>query len=154
MPACGESVAVPLLTLPDVRQTAGHDCGEAAAKCVLEVYQVVAKPKFATPIDGSDPRTLESWFRRLGFHVLSGEMTLDILKAICQQMRPVICLITPEGSDSHYVTVKRVSRRGVYFQCPWDGPSSMSEADWLESWTAVDRCGTRYSRWALACWPP
>ncbi len=142
-----------LLSLPPIFQQAGHDCGEAAVKCLLGYYGVTAATKFATPIDGADPRQLESALRRIGFHVLSGEMTAAMLGHFADEGHPVICLITPPGEDSHWTVSRGISRGRHYVHCVWDGPLSFSAAEWDAMWSAHGRLGERYTRWGLAAWP-
>ncbi len=141
-----------LLTLPDVRQLHGHDCGEAAIKCVLGFHRVTAVVRLATPTHGTDPGHIEAALRNFGFGVTAGEMTVEDLKHYCDTFRPVICLVHwPTGSDSHFLTVRGVSRRTVYFNDPFDGPGKVSAAEFEAAWKGQGRVGM-FNRWAIVPW--
>lgn len=141
-----------LLSLPDVRQTAGHDCGEAAVKCVLEFHGIKAAVRLATPSHGTDPTQIEAALRNIGCGVTAGEMTVDDLKHFADCGRPVIALVHwPEGQDSHYVICRGVSRGTVYFHDPIDGPSKCGVKDFEAAWKASGRVGA-YRRWGIAPW--
>jgi predicted double-glycine peptidase len=144
-----------VLPIPDTRQDTPHGCGEAAVRCVLNYHKILAAiPRFATPQDGSDPRQLEAYFRRLGLHVLSGEMKIGDLKHFCNEGRPPVVLVHWDGDrDSHYVVVRGVSRGRVYYQDVETGPGSCSLRDWRRAWSAEGRLGEIYRTWAIVGWP-
>jgi hypothetical protein len=56
----------------------------------------------ATPIDGTDPRALESFFRRLGIPAQSGEMDWRDLAYHTARGRPVAALVQLDGCG-HWV---------------------------------------------------
>ena len=141
-----------LLSLPDVRQTAGHDCGEAAVKCVLEFHGIKAAVRLATPSHGTDPTQIEAALRNIGCGVMAGEMTVDDLRHFADCGRPVIALVHwPEGQDSHWIVIRGVSRGTVYFHDPIDGPSKCGARDFEAAWKASGRVGA-YRRWGIAPW--
>lgn len=143
-----------MLRLPEILQDKGHDCGEAAVRCVLAFHGVTAPARIACQIDGTDPRTLEIYLRRLGCLVTSGEMSTDDLRHFCGDGRPVVCLVTNPGEGSHWVTVRGVSRSRVYFMDPWDGSGNASVKDWEVFWTATGRLGETYKRWGVVVTVP
>ena len=141
-----------LLSLPDVRQTSGHTCGDAASLCALAFHGVSAVFRLANKQQGADPVSIESKFRQIKMKVVAGEMTVDDLRYYCNSGRPVICLVHwPDGQDSHYVCVAGVSRGHVHFQDPESGPGKCSIADFDSAWWANGRIGD-YCRWGIAPW--
>lgn len=141
-----------LLTLPDIRQQSEFDCGEAAVKCVLAYHKISAAVRLATPSHGTDPTQIEAALRNIGCGVVAGEMTVEDLWHFADVGRPVICLIHwPEGSDSHWVVTRGVSRGQVYYHDPIDGPSKASVKDFESAWKASGRVGA-FRRWGIAPW--
>lgn len=143
-----------LLALADLRQDTPHGCGEAAVRCVLAFFKIIATiPRFATPQDGSDPRQLEAYLRRLGLRVMSGEMRAVDLRHFCDSGRPVIALVHwPDDRDSHYVVVRGISRGRVHFHDVETGPGSCSLREWDRAWSADGRIET-FRRWGIVGWP-
>jgi ABC-type bacteriocin/lantibiotic exporter with double-glycine peptidase domain len=138
-----------LLELPDVRQENGHDCGEAAACCVARFFGTALLTRsLASPEDGTHPSALETVFRRAGFAVQAGTMTLADLKHHVAQGRPVLCCVAQHGG--HWVVVRGVGRGKVYYQCPVDGPLSMRAAEFASQWADVTRAGHEFARWGIA----
>lgn len=139
------------MDLPDIRQRENHDCGDTAFRIVCESHGWRARAALSNPIDGTDPRTLEHGFRRLGKRVTSGEMTLADLRHFTRRGCPVIALVQLDGVG-HYVVVGQSTSRFVAFQCPSNGPRSLSAAKFLRLWTDIDRSGTIYHQWGIAAW--
>ena len=140
-----------MLTLPDERQKEAYDCGEAAVKCVLKYYQVSSSIKFATSVDGSDPRQLEAAFRLAGLNVLAGEMTIADLRHFIKCRIPVICLIWYEnGISSHYVVVSGFSKNTVYYHDVSTGADCVGINKWKRMWTAMGRLGETFMQWGIA----
>ncbi len=142
-----------LLSLPDIRQEGLHDCGNAAVECVLQFHKIQARARLATLERGTGPDEIEQFFRKLGMLAVSGSMEIEDLKHYCDNWRPVICLGQWPKGDSHWVVVRGVSRRRVYYQCPEDGPEVMSEEQWLETWQTVGRHGP-LKQWGICGWLP
>ena len=152
IPRCEDSVV--LLNIPDVRQAGDHDCGNAAAGAVLAFHKVTATPRLATASHGTDPVQIEQYFRGLGFRVAAGEMRVEDLKHYCDNGRPVICLVHwPEGSDSHFVTVRGISRGWAYIMCPQEGSQKCRVADFEAAWRADGRLSA-FHQWAVCPWLP
>ena len=141
-----------LLTLPDIRQQEGHTCGDAAALCVLAFHGITASFRLATKQQGADPVSIESKLRQIGLKVTAGESKIDDLRHYCDSGRPVICLVHwPDGEDSHYLTVKGVSKGYVYYQDPEEGPGKCKVKEFESSWSASGRIGM-YNKWAIVAW--
>lgn len=142
-----------MLTLPDERQRDTYDCGEAAVKCVLKYYQINSSVKFATSVDGSDPRQLEAALRLAGLNVLAGEMTVADLKHFVKQKRPVVCLIWYDtSSTSHYVVVSGFIKNTIYYHDVYSGPECVGINKWNKMWMAMGRMGETYMHWGMAVW--
>lgn len=143
------------IRLPDIRQADGHDCGEAAIRCVVQHHTPGAAVvlNLATPHYGLDPATMESVFRgRLGWCVSAGERTLDELAYYANDGRPVVCPVQRHGTG-HYVVVGQVTGRRVYFHDPTDGPAWLTVTDWIAGWTDEGRFGAEFWRFGLVAWP-
>lgn len=148
----GTGINEMLLNIPDIRQTEGHTCGDAAALCVLSFHNIAASFRLATKQQGADPVSIESKLRQLGMNVVAGELSIGDLSHYCKSGRPVICLVHwPDGDDSHYVTVKGVSKGYVYFQDPESGPSKCKISEFQSAWEAIGRIGT-YRNWGIVPW--
>jgi len=141
-----------LLTLPDVRQAADHDCGEAAVRCLLEYHGITAAIRLATKPHGTDPIQIESALRRLGLGVTAGEMTVEDLRHYCDHNRPVIALVHwPTWEDSHWIVVRGVSRNTVYFHDVLAGTGKAPRSEFESAWHADGRVGA-YRRWGICAW--
>jgi ABC-type bacteriocin/lantibiotic exporter with double-glycine peptidase domain len=143
-----------VIALPDLRQSAEHDCGHTAVLVVLRRLRRRVSPGDLSPlgvnmIDGTDPRAIESTLRGLGLRVISGEMDMSDLWHHTESSRPVICLIRRDGVG-HYVVVSGIHEGAVRFQDPADGPSSMRTETWKKAWTEIDRLGAVYRGWGIA----
>lgn len=148
-----------MIDLPDVRQQGEHDCGPTAVRVLLRaIKKRPARHQWAgllcDPVDGTDPRNIETWLRSMGLRVLSGSMTLEDLGRITQTKRPVICLVTPSHGIGHYVVVGGVSSEKIWFQDPSAGPTCIRVREWASLWREVDRLGASYPCWGIAAWRP
>lgn len=138
-----------LLALPDLRQSAGHDCGEVALRCVLSFYGIKAAVRLATPERGTAPEQLENAMKSIGLRVVSGEMNIGDLKHFCDTKRPVLAVVHwPNEEDSHWLAVRGVSRGKVYYQDPAEGQCKKSIKEFLSSWNAGGRVGP-YKTWGV-----
>ncbi len=145
-----------MIALSDIRQKLSYDCGHAAVACVIDLFGRRC-PKLierlgTTPIDGTDPRQIEAYFRQEGFCVQSGDFTVEDLKYHTGSSRPVIVLVKLHGG--HYLVVAGVRRGFVYFQDPDTGPARMRIADFEEAWSSVDRMGAIYDKFGIAVREP
>jgi ABC-type bacteriocin/lantibiotic exporter with double-glycine peptidase domain len=98
------------MQFPDVRQAESHDCSAACVKAVEERYGVVRPLSHyvnglsAERASGCDPRTIERWFRKAGYRVAAGELTLADAFYFTSRQVPIISPITVDG-EGHYVVV-------------------------------------------------
>jgi ABC-type bacteriocin/lantibiotic exporter with double-glycine peptidase domain len=142
-----------MIPLPDLRQTREHDCGAVAVRIALRAIKKRPPADLETllgtsPIDGTDPRSMESLLRSLGLWVASGSFTLADLHHITTT-RPAICLVT-RANIGHYVTVGGIVSGTVHYQCPSEGPCRSGTRSWMKSWRDVDRLGATYHQWLIA----
>lgn len=137
-----------MLALTEILQKNSHDCGKACATCVLNYHGVPNPAKLVVePIDGCDPRSLEIFFRKVGFRVLSGEMTLGNLKHFTDLGWPVVAVL-----KGHYVVVGGVGRGKVHFMDPAEGLTSDPVTAFLARWFDGDRLGAEYNQFGIAVW--
>lgn len=136
-----------MLQLPDIRQRTGWDCGKAAVECVLRFFGSSAdlRKLGTSPMDGTDPRAIETCLRLSNHQVISGEMDLDDLRYFTKTGRPVIAVV-----NGHYVTVAGIARGKVHYQDPWTGPCKCKPGDFLGWWKEADRLGVTYRHFGIA----
>jgi ABC-type bacteriocin/lantibiotic exporter with double-glycine peptidase domain len=106
-----------------------------------------------TPIDGADPRAMESLFRRLGIPAQAGEMDWRDLAYHTGRGRPVACLVQLDDGGGHWVAVWAASSRRVRWQCPTHGPQQATPAEFVRGWWDWDRAGVDYRCWGVAVGP-
>ena len=148
-----------MIDLPDIRQQGEHDCGTTAVRVLLRsLARRVTSGQFSAlacdPVDGTDPRAIETFLRGVGLRVLSGSMTWADLITLTASGRPVICLITPSHGIGHYVVVGSAQQSLVRYQCPSIGPDMLARIRWMRQWKEVDRLGAVYHQWGIAAWRP
>lgn len=143
-----------VLSVPGVRQQAEYDCGDAAAMTVIGFHKVQSNFKLANSQQGTDPVSLETRLRNMGFEVLAGPARVEDLKHFSDTYRPVIVLVHwPDGLDSHYIVVRGVSRGYVYFFDPESGNGKLKADEFDKAWVAYGRIGV-YRRWSIIAWTP
>ena len=81
----------------------------------------------------------------------SGSMDLNDLQYHTKRGRPVICAVTEESGEGHWVVVAGVRHGRVYYQCPVDGPSKETGQEFEMRWQDHTRRGVVYTRWGVAC---
>jgi len=142
-----------MLSLNPCLQRDNFSCGPACARCVLDFFGLAKRgtSSATTPIDGTDPRTIEGFLRRAGLRLQSGEMTVADLKHHTEAMeRPVIAAVTFD-EEPHYVVVSGVRRGRVYLMDPWRGLVSLTASAFVASWwVGEDRFGARYQSFGIA----
>jgi ABC-type bacteriocin/lantibiotic exporter with double-glycine peptidase domain len=147
---CAEDEVI--LDVPHCEQKEGWSCGRAAAAMVFKYHVVKGRKPQATPIDGTDPRSLEASLWLAGLSVQAGSMDVDDLRYHTRRGRPVIALVTHSSGVGHYVVVTGVVRGGVYYLDPDGGPDVVRERadDFALNWQDRDRLGVTYVGWGLA----
>lgn len=126
-----------LLTIPDVRQSTSHDCGAAALSAVLQYHGLPAArwlKKLSNPIQGMAPDTIEAVLWEAFGRVTRGTMTVADLRHFANTRRPVLCPVTFEDGEGHWVVVRGVAYGQIHYHCPQDGPDSVSVNTWNAIW--------------------
>lgn len=147
---------VDVLTFPTVLQAKTYDCSAACAKAVEQHYGTTRPLAFyvtglaVDSANGCDPRTLDRFFRRRGYGVIAGEMTVDDLRFHTSRDRPVVVPVTFDGAG-HYVVVYRVARDRVRIADPWCGSVSLRREAFESAWRDHDAVET-FRRWGIAVW--
>lgn len=145
-----------MLAVPVVMQKSSHDCGAACAAMIMRFWGVRKKAEDiirelnCSVFDGTDPRSIEAYFRGQCFSVASGSMTLADLKHHVKQGRPVI--VSSSDYGGHWVVVKGLKSRQVFFNDPATGEGSIFDSDFDSRWTTKDRFGTEYDHFGIAIW--
>lgn len=143
-----------LLALPDIseiRKADGVSCAAGAVAIALSALDMqwrlgsLVNYLNVTGVDGSDPRTVESYLRRIGLCLSAGEMDLGDLRYHARRGRPVICAI-----EGHWVVSAGIKRGKVHYMDPDEGPKRLAETDFLAIWHDQDRLGSYYRRWGIA----
>jgi len=143
-----------MLEVPEVKQSRSYDCGAACAKAVLSYwekrYPRLSEAGWPSPIDGTDPRVLETLLRKSKLQVVAGEFTVPLVRHCLKSLWPVICLVRADGVG-HYVVVTGVARGRVYCMDPEVGHTSKPLAEFVRRWQASDVCrsGSPYWQWAI-----
>jgi ABC-type bacteriocin/lantibiotic exporter with double-glycine peptidase domain len=151
LPRCREDETV--ITLDDRRQKNGWTCGRVAIEIVWDYLGLGNRSVPSTPLDGTSPDTLESVLWQSGVTVQSGSMDLADLQYHTRRGRPVICAVTEESGEGHWVVVAGVRHGKVYFQCPLDGPCKEAAQQFEMRWQDHTRRGVVYTQWGVACGP-
>jgi ABC-type bacteriocin/lantibiotic exporter with double-glycine peptidase domain len=138
---------------PSVLQRDHHDCGTACAVAVCRFYGLrisvgeCLTSLHTNELDGTDPRTMEAFFRTRGLRVLSGEMDTEDLKCQTGRGRPVVCVVA-----GHYVVALAVKRGRVCVHDPLHGRAAHPADVFGERWRDRDRLGGVYERFGLSVW--
>jgi ABC-type bacteriocin/lantibiotic exporter with double-glycine peptidase domain len=146
-----------MLVYKDLRQQKAHTCGPVAARIVAANLGTRYTEEFledrflCSSLDGTDPRSISAFFRSESFSVLDGQMEVADLHYFTKNNRPVIALVT-FGGVGHYIVVRGVARKRVYYQDPYDGPASMPTESFSESWLAENYLGANFSSWGIVIW--
>jgi ABC-type bacteriocin/lantibiotic exporter with double-glycine peptidase domain len=140
-----------MIRLPDYRQRESWDCGRCLFEIICKYYNKPL-PLFIANLSnaavGLSPDSLEAGFRSLGFKVLVGHWTVDLLKSVTKDGKPVATLIQLDGIG-HWVAVSSVFRNRVYYQCPERGPVSDRVVEWEKIWIDYHHTGGVFDRWGI-----
>lgn len=142
-----------MLDTPDVRQKDDYRCGPVCMDCAFRLLgaRITASAlDIASPIDGTHPAAIEHGFRAAGLNVCSGSMTVDDLKHHTRLGRPVLCSTAIFGG--HWVVVRGVQRKRVYYHCPVEGRKSLPVDTWVGLWHDFERTGHAFVQWGIATW--
>ena len=137
-----------MLAIPDIRQAADYDCGDAVVDAVCRFYGLAGRSRLSNGVQGLSPDTLEAALRARNLKVL-GPMTLPDLKHLTKD-RPVICPTAIQGG--HWLVVRGVTAKRVYFHDPASGVFHLPHESWIDNWRDVSRSGYEYDRWGICAW--
>lgn len=138
-----------ILALPVYYQRNNYSCGPVAVRIALDYLGARGRRVPASPIDGTDPRTLESALWLAGVAVQAGQMDVDDLRHHTRKGRPVIALVQEDGVG-HWIAVAGVERGRVHSVCPVRGVVAERSDEFDGRWWDSDRFGAEYVRWGLA----
>ena len=140
-----------MLILPDYRQRESWDCGRVMFEIICDYYK---KPlplfiaNLSNAVVGLSPDSLAAGFRSLGFKILEGHWTIDLLKAATKDGKPVATLMQLD-SVGHWVAIRGVCRGRVYYNCPERGPVSDKIDCWERNWIDYHHMGSVFDRWGV-----
>ena len=125
-----------MIQLPDIRQQSDHDCGLTAVRVLLRHLGRRPTPRqlsglVCDPVDGTDPRNIETFLRQLNLRVQAGSFKVDDLDRLTSSGRAVVCLTTPAHGIGHYVVVSGIEGQTIHYQCPTEGPARSGLRTWL-----------------------
>lgn len=134
------------MNMPMIYQSKESDCGVACVQMVLLYYLVNNRgvTSLANAIDGVQVRTIESYLREKGLHVISGNMDLTTLRHFVKRKIPVIILFT-----GHYVVITGFANKSVQYNCPIDGPKSIGINSFKKRWFNIYD-GVALFNWGIA----
>lgn len=138
-----------MLPLLDIRQKDGFGCGRVMLESFHTFWERPLRPALvalSNSIQGLGPDTLDAALRASGFDVLSGSMTVPILKGLVNEGYPVACLIQFEDVG-HWVMVGQISRGRVRYYCPVRGLVAEPVPQWNANWHDCHLLGGEYRRW-------
>lgn len=142
-----------LLDLPGYLQKESFDCGSCSCRIVYEfLWKKRPLREFSSllgtnGLNGTDIRAIEAFFRKEGFAVTVGEMSIEDLRHHANLGRPVICCV-----KDHYLVSRGVYRGRVYVADPATGYDSYSIQEFRNIWFDSERFGFHYYQFGLAIW--
>lgn len=130
-----------MLRPPFVRQSDDKSCGLCCVKANLRYWGCDSDiPKFERALvpkkHGLDAFKIEEIYRRYGWFVSSGSMTIKTVSDYTEDGIAVQCLINFENCG-HYVLVFHVDRAKVKFMCPMRGIVTQKIEKFLRSWESA-----------------
>lgn len=138
-----------MVSVIDLRQNDGYDCGMAVRDTILAYRGATAVGCCeASQIDGYSPDVLELSLRQAGLPVLAGTMSIDRLRYFTnRESSPVATPVDHFGG--HWVLVTGIDRKWVHFQCPLRGPTWMKIAEFDTRWRDVTRRAHTFDHWGI-----
>lgn len=158
------------IPIPSKLQEKNYTCGPACLHAVATYFGVglssedeYIKPLKATPQEGTIPRNIVIFARKLGLQVkLERNMDiLDLIKLISKNI-PVICAVQAHGDQKyygenwsgHYVVAIGYNDKEIFFQDPFlEGyRAKLSYAEFVARWHDQDGNSKPYKRLGIAVW--
>lgn len=134
------------MNVPTIYQTKDSDCGVACVQMLMLYYSINSRgvTSLANAIDGVQVRTIESFFREKGLHVISGNMDIATLRFFVRKSIPIIVLFA-----GHYVVLTGFENKSVQYNCPIEGPKSIGIGAFKKRWWNLSD-GVALVNWGIA----
>lgn len=150
---------IPLLAVPDTRQSVDYSCGASALQAVLMYYgdeymESTLMEMLKTTKNGTNPRDIVQVADELGYNVsLREKLTIDDLQVSVKEGVPVIVSgqAWRDGEDlnkpwkdvwdsGHYMVVIGVDEKNVYFEDPslLGSRGVIQREEFMERWHDLD----------------
>jgi ABC-type bacteriocin/lantibiotic exporter with double-glycine peptidase domain len=141
-------MAMKKYNLPCILQKKSTDCGVACVEMVLEYFKINKRglESLANSIDGVQVRTIESFLREKGMHVIAGNLNYAHLKHFMDYKVPIICL-----QKDHYVVAKYVADYSIYYNCPIQGECKIRCKQFMREWWN-EKDGEVLTNWGIIAW--
>ena len=139
-----------MIKIPIIQQNKDYNCGEAVVQALLLYYGSNIKNfRFASEVDGTNPRVIEHQLRLQGFNVVSGNFGWELLKYyIKKKLAVIVC------SDGHWKIVCGIENRSVIFMDPlYDVYQKISIIKFKDSWLDYDSMAVKYRSWGIVANP-
>lgn len=135
-----------MIKLPIINQTNDYSCAECCVKSIFEYHGVkVKQTSFASPIDGTAPRSIEHQLRINGYNVVAGNMDWRGVKYYLRRGIPVITCYS-----GHYVILIGTEKRSILIMDPlFPDYQKLSIQNFKKIWEDVDSVGTHYKQWVI-----
>lgn len=145
--------------MPFVKQEDSWGCSNAVASSILRYYRFPRKKckeiisrMISTPIDGSDPRAVEGFYRSIGLSVIAGDMNWEMLQFFGKKKIPCVILVNYDGVG-HYVISLGISSNKISIMDPISGFYKMNRDEFEPCWVDWDkRFQVSYTNFGIAVW--
>jgi hypothetical protein len=135
-----------MIKLPIINQNNDYSCAECCVKSIFEYHGVkVKQTSFASPIDGTAPRSIEHQLRINEYNVIAGNMDWHSVKYYLRRGIPVITCY-----NSHYVVLIGTEKRSIVMMNPlYSDYQKISIKSFKDVWEDWDSMGTPYRSWCI-----
>ena len=158
---------VKVLDIPDTRQTYDFDCGAMAVQTVLAYYgHDIREDKLmkalGTTKDGTDVKSIVKFFKKYGFDVVEGQLTVEQLKEAVDKGWPVLMPIQAwtddllrvdwvhDKDDGHYVLAVGHTDGKIIFEDPSAFEKQYLPEEELEKrWHDFDSDGEKFDHYGI-----
>ena len=155
------------ITLPQLRQTYGYDCGAKALQSILVYYGIEVREDHiiksaGTSKDGTSIQGIIKVATKYGLKTDSRQMTINDIKEYIKKNIPVILVLQAwtekkkvdwekDWIDGHYVVVIGYTKDKILFEDPSSFKRTYLKYDELQKrWHDVDKDGKKYIHHGIA----
>ena len=155
------------ITLPQLRQTYGYDCGAKALQTVLVYYGIEVREDHliksaGTSKNGTSIQGIIKVANKYGLKTDSRQMTINDIKGYIKQKIPVILVLQAwtekkkvnwekDWIDGHYVVAIGYTKDKILFEDPSSFERTYLKYDELQKrWHDVDTDGKKYVHHGIA----